>query len=376
MLKTEKKVEYLELIYDLIFVYVIGRNNTLLHDVENGFVSPSVFFTFLIFGFAVIQIWNFSTFYTNLYGRNSVRDHIFVFINMFLLYFIGDGTRSDWAAYRTKYHIAWALILINIAVQYLIEYRKHKDSPLEMKAIRGMLLVLFGETVLVLSSIIAFNTFTIILSVLGILFGIVLTFVFADKKKAVHIDFPHLTERAMLFVVFTFGEMIIAIAPYFAVEITASSIFFCIMCFLLVVGLFLCYEALYDHIIDRHMESSGREYMTIHIFLIFGLSLITAALVFMRDPEIYIWPKVVMLAGAFLLTYLCMFLLLRFAKPEMKRCRKVIIRAVILSVVYAALMVIFRENMYLNAAFSVIYVAGQYLLIMLFRRQRGLRIKK
>ena len=28
-LKKEKKVEYLELIYDLIFVFIIGRNNSL-----------------------------------------------------------------------------------------------------------------------------------------------------------------------------------------------------------------------------------------------------------------------------------------------------------------------------------------------------------
>lgn len=41
--KDEKKVEYLELIYDLIFVYVIGRNNSLLHNVEDGFVPVTVF---------------------------------------------------------------------------------------------------------------------------------------------------------------------------------------------------------------------------------------------------------------------------------------------------------------------------------------------
>ncbi len=32
--RDEKKVEYLELIYDLIFVYLIGRNNSLLHYIE------------------------------------------------------------------------------------------------------------------------------------------------------------------------------------------------------------------------------------------------------------------------------------------------------------------------------------------------------
>mgnify|MGYP002520469410 CR=1 FL=1 len=35
----EKKVEYLELIYDLVFVYMVGRNNALLSHFENGFVS-------------------------------------------------------------------------------------------------------------------------------------------------------------------------------------------------------------------------------------------------------------------------------------------------------------------------------------------------
>ena len=34
----EKKVEYLELIYDLIFVYLIGRNNSLLQQIEDGFI--------------------------------------------------------------------------------------------------------------------------------------------------------------------------------------------------------------------------------------------------------------------------------------------------------------------------------------------------
>ena len=39
----EKKVEYLELIYDLIFVYIVGRNNSLLQHIEGGFVSGGVF---------------------------------------------------------------------------------------------------------------------------------------------------------------------------------------------------------------------------------------------------------------------------------------------------------------------------------------------
>ena len=119
----EKKVEYIELIYDLIFVYIIGRNNQLLHIFDNGFVTMPAFLFYVMTTLAIIQIWNYSTYYINVYGRHSVREHIFMFVNMFLLYFIGEGTRTDWQAYHTQYHIAWALILINIGVQYLLDKR-------------------------------------------------------------------------------------------------------------------------------------------------------------------------------------------------------------------------------------------------------------
>ena len=119
--KKEKKVEYVELIYDLIFVYVIGRNNLLLHHFADGFVSTPAFLAYALSTLAVIQIWNYTTYYINVYGRHSVREHVFLFINMFLLYFIGDGTRNDWQRFHTQYHAAWALILVNIGVQYLIE---------------------------------------------------------------------------------------------------------------------------------------------------------------------------------------------------------------------------------------------------------------
>ena len=55
-IKEEKKVEYLELIYDLIFVYIIGRNNSLPHHVEGGFISLETFLTYALATLAVIHL--------------------------------------------------------------------------------------------------------------------------------------------------------------------------------------------------------------------------------------------------------------------------------------------------------------------------------
>ena len=114
--KDEKKVEYLELIYDLVFVYMVGRNNSLLNSFENGFFSGTAFLSFVICTLTIIQIWYYTTFYINMFGRNGLRDHVFLLTNMYLIYFIGQSTRTDWLAYQAQYHIAWALILINIGV--------------------------------------------------------------------------------------------------------------------------------------------------------------------------------------------------------------------------------------------------------------------
>lgn len=86
------------------------------------------------------------------------------------------------------------------------------------------------------------------------------------------------------------------------------------MAFLIVVGLFLSYETLYDHILDREQKNNGLWYMLIHIFIIFGLNNITTSLEFMREEKIELMPKLAMLIGSFLMYFIPLFLTSRFAK--------------------------------------------------------------
>ena len=367
--KKEKKVEYVELIYDLIFVYIIGRNNSLLHHITGGFVDPLSFVAYVLCTLAVIQIWNFSTYYINIYGRHSVREHVFLFLNMFLLYFIGEGTRADWAGYHTMYHVAWALILINIGVQYAIELRSH-CAPANRRQIVRMMVILFCEALIALTAIIEFRLLqTSWLSLAAILFGMGMVLFFGRRSSnQSFVDFPHLSERAMLYVVFTFGEMVIAVSGYFSDEITPNNLYFAAMAFLIVVALFLSYGVFYDHIIDRDRNTNGLLYMLMHIFIIFSLNNITNSLEFMRDSEVMLMPKLLLLLGSFLLFYVFLFATGRYAK---KRCRlngKFLMLTGGVGVVFAVLMLVFRENMYVNIAVSVLFVFSEFAII---RKQRA-----
>lgn len=370
--REEKKVEYLELIYDLIFVYIIGRNNSLLHHVENGFVAGTTFLAYVLCSLAIIQIWNFSTFYINMHGRNGLRDHVFLFLNMYLLYYIGEGTRLHWESFQNQYCVAWSLILLNIGTQYVIELRNHRD-PSRQRAIRRMAIVLYGEALLVLLLIPIFNRTGAALTAVPILFGMVMTRLFADEAKVEMVDFAHLSERAMLYVVFTFGEMIIAIASYFEGDFTLSSVYFSGMCFLIVVGLFLCYELLYDHIIDREKKTAGIGYMIIHIFLIFGMNNLTTSLEFMQNEEVALWPKTLFLIASFLLYFLCLFALQLYARKGRGVCRQTAIPIAAMTAGFVLLMLLLHEQMRLNILLSVLYVAAIFLWMLRFSRGKGCR---
>lgn len=364
--KEEKKVEYLELIYDLIFVYMVGRNNALIHNIENGFVEPLSFLSYVICTLAILQIWNFTTFYINLFGRNSVRDHVFLFINMYLLYFVGQSTRTDWQDFQTQYHIAWGLILLNIGAQYLIELRNHPDEPQTRGIIKGMIGTLAAEAALVFIAAIPNPLLGTIFSVTAILCGIVLTFFCRDRRTSTQIDFGHLTERAMLYVVFTFGEMIIALAAYFTGDgsFDLTTVYFSLMAFLIVVGLFLSYGLIYDHLIDREGQYSGMTYMLVHIFIIFFMNNITASLEFMREEEIDNLPKMLFLIISVIGYFVFLFALRGYIKSCDRPSGRFTLLMGGLTTGFVVLMLLFREQMTVNILLTVIYVASMFLLLL------------
>ncbi len=301
-----------------------------------------------------------------------MRDHVFLFVNMFLLYFIGEGTRENWQGYHTQYHAAWALILANVGLQYIIEYRRRSGSPEHVRLIRRMAAVLTTEAAIVALAIPFYNaTGSTLLTLVAILFGICATVIPGRKSSAGQVDFAHLSERAMLYVVFTFGEMIIAIAGYFEGRLNFGSLYFSLMGFLIVVGLFLSYGYFYDRIIDREKKTNGLGYMLMHIFIIFALNNITTSLEFMRNEEISLLPKMLMLTGSFVIYYVFLFSLGAYAGKRCGISAGFYLTMAVIGGCFIGLMLVFRRMMYVNIAMTVMLVFGVLAALMLLDRKSG-----
>ena len=360
----EKKVEYIELIYDLIFVYFIGRSNDILHSVESGFFSVNTYITFFMSLLVILQIWYLSTLFINRYGDNSIRNFIGLFINMYLIYYMASGTRTDWEAYYLRYNIAWGLILVNLAVQYLFVYfRARKERAWEVPNIKRHITILLIQAVLVFVTIPFYSLLKVPLIWVPIAAGFLFTLITRNSDAVFPVNFEHLTERVMLFVVLTFGEMIISVAAYFEGAFSFTVFYFSLMTFLIVAGLFLSYGYLYNFIIDRERVTTGTTYMLIHVVLLAALCNITVALSYMHEPEIDTIPKVIFLVVSFLIYFLFLLILGRYSREHERLRKKILLLLIACGVVFLILMGLFYRNAYISVAVTVLFIYAVYLLL-------------
>ncbi len=366
----EKKVEYIELIYDLIFVYLIGRSTSLLDRVEAGFISFSTIIQYLASSLIFIQIWYYTTLFVNRYGKNGIRDSVMLMINMFLLYIMGATTGLGWDINYAAYAIAWSLILVNLAANYLLQLRNPEFCI--KKHVRQNAALLLTQAFLVAASIPLYN-------VTGYIAGVwtmVLSFVAAPFLIRVPVNFGHLTERVMLYVVFTFGEMIITVAEYFMDGFSFKTFYYALNSFLIVAGLFFSYGFAYDKLLDREGEKEGNVYMLLHVFLIVALSFVTTSLEFLRETEIRDIPKTIMMLVSVMVYFTCLAMTEQWSKRRFLRRGRFASLLIAEFICFSIACLFFVGNGYVSIAIMVVFIYVQLGTMFLSEKHTEIRIKQ
>ena len=360
LVTDEKKVEYFELVYDLIFVYLIGRSNSLLDRVEGGFVSLATFVNYLLSSLIVIQVWYYTTVFINRFGKNSLRDKLMMLVNMFLLYIMGACTINGWDLNYYAFAASWMLILLNIALQYFLKLRE-AESGCEKRFIREILIVLLVQAAVIGATIPVYSVTGRTLGPWAVWIG----FLVSPFLTKAPVNFEHLSERVMLYVVFTFGEMIITVAAYFSDGFTLETVYFALVSFLVAAGLFFSYGFMYDKLLDRSRADNGTLYMVLHVFMIISLSCVTAALEFMRDAEILAGAKNAMLVISLLAFFLCLALTEHWSVRRFRMPRRFLLLLLAEFAAFAVLMILCTGHSYAGGAVVVVFIYAQLLTLRL-----------
>ncbi|MBO6054564.1 MAG: low temperature requirement protein A, partial [Oscillospiraceae bacterium] len=343
---------------------LIGRNASLMDRVEAVFVSLETLVNYLIRSLIVLQIWNDTTLFINRFGKNSTSDKLMMLVNMFLLYIMGANTIHGWDSNYLAYMGAWALILINLAVQYLFKLRTAEDNATRTYIRQNAVLLLIQAAVIAVSIPVYLAS--------GLAAGqwaVLIGFAAVPFLAGIPTNFAHLTERVMLYVVFTFGDMILIVAEYFTDGLNFETIYFALASFLIVAGLFFSYGHLYDKLLDRNGERSGSLYMVLHVFIILSLSFVTTSLEFMRDASLSSIPKTAMLVISLLVFFLGLALTEHWSF-HIYRVRRwfYLLLAVEFAVFAAAIMFSAGKGGYVTAAIAVVFVYIQLATLLLSSR--------
>ena len=306
-------VSNIELFYDLIFVYCISVLTSTMHHVHGDFFDLEQWLEFTFSYLVVLQVWFFTTFLMNRYGDHSAGDNVCLFVNMFLLYFLANGISGGWENSVFTFNAAWALVLTNLIVHWVLKRLRYNNLDADDKAIMDRTaIVLAIELILVAVALFLPHEASVRLSWIALLFGGAVFFHSKtyDRKPA---RFAHLVERCSLLTIVAFGETIVAIAVYMS---DFASIWYPILIFALVVGLFLIYIFERDHMTDHHKSTNGMVYLTITGWIILIIGNITVGLEYMPMDEIALAPKSAYLAAGLVLYLLTSFLLGFYNKPE------------------------------------------------------------
>ncbi len=277
-----KRVSLVELFYDLVYVYMISRATALLRHTKNGTIDPLAVAVFVLVIVVFVNSWMVQMVFTNRYGRGSWTDMFFSFADMAIVLYMSNAFGAGFDRHLTTFFIAAGLLSLTLCLQYLLAH--HRSATAADKQITTIFAAILGfRTLALIVGAVVGGTVGLVIALLGILVSWIAPGFTGAYTRQHPIIFSHLLERLTALTIIMFGEMIVGLAGYFtATAFDAGSV----LVFLTVAALFYTYIVEFDHLIDEHRTGeTGNLLIYLHYLVLFGLSLMTAAIELQHEVE-------------------------------------------------------------------------------------------
>lgn len=279
----EKKVELIELFYDLIYVYAISRLTLLIEEPEGGVIPLSGFLRYIVVCFVILQAWLYLTNYVNRYGRWKWYEYALTAVNMTATVYMANTISARWNEMSLTFNLAMLVMLLCVALMYFIQTRlKEQDTG----AAKNSLIILTVDCLLYFAAFLAsafhVDQAVIWLDTAAVLVGAFLPFFIRGRFDISIISFPHLVERFELITIITFGEGVVGMTDFFDVR---NFSLLPILVFAVILALFGSYVTQIHYLCDHHRVDRSLRLMFSHYFIVIVVNLITVAFKFLENPE-------------------------------------------------------------------------------------------
>lgn len=268
-LKNASKSIYIELFFDLVFVFCMNNIIPVIANSSEQVVGWYTFYTFSFTSLLLLQIWFDVTIFMNRFGTGSLLDVGFLIVNALLLIVMSQVISTGWEHFRI-YNACWILILINCILHWFIRYRMFfKDDQRYKKLVFRTMGIMGAQALLVLIGTFSGSFWGQVIALVAVIVGF-----FSWSGRDAHLmnsrHYHHLVERCALLMIMMFGETLVAAASYSGVrDHTVSG---CLN-LLIIVAMFLIYIVEHNRALDYKKLRNGLGLMALTTWQTYVLAL-------------------------------------------------------------------------------------------------------
>ncbi len=318
----EKKVTWLELFYDLLFVAAVSKATHVLLHVEHHLISAEHLLKYVLIFIPIWWAWVGQSVYNNRFGRDSHGQRAFMAIELFFVLIMTASLDVDFDANYVPFFVGYIGLRLLTIIQYQLSKRSETGHKRHTAHFFGTYLWL-GIAVSACS--LFFDSWTrYILLYAGILLDISIPLIGRHTLRKTPIHTAHLLERFALFTLILLGESVISmLAVLQSNHFTASSVVFAVLAFVLVIAIWWQYFENVERHLDKSRQTAGQTIIYGHLFIFFSLSMIAASIQLLMQNELdYPYMVVFTFGSALLYCLSVMFVFHKYKFDHLKTPNK------------------------------------------------------
>ncbi|WP_214484723.1 low temperature requirement protein A [Bacillus sp. SM2101] len=282
---NEKKVTWLELFYDLVFVAAIATATHVLLHVENGYIHAEYIFKFILMIIPIWWAWVGQTLFINRFGYDFLHQRVFMIIQMFFALIMISSLSVDFDKYYLSFFIGYIGLRVLTTMQYLVVQRIEKG---DRKKVAQYLGKYFWAGIILSTLSIFFESWVrYAIFYAGIIVDIIVPLLGRKYLIKSPTNIAHLLERFGLFTIILFGESIVStLAVLRPQEGDWNSIAFSTISFITIIAMWWQYFDNMDKKVDKSIQTAGQSIIYGHLIIYTSLSLIAASIQLMFLHEV------------------------------------------------------------------------------------------
>ncbi|SHF02602.1 Low temperature requirement protein LtrA [Seinonella peptonophila] len=270
-----KKVTWLELFFDLIFVAAIAKATHVLLKVNNEVIPFEYLLKFVLMFVPIWWAWVGQSLFMNRFGVDTAKQRLFMIIQMFFVLLMTASLHVDFDKYYLTFLIGYVGIRFLTSLQYF--WIRHWEKGVRKQAATylgyGFLIGIFIS----LCSLFFDSWMRYLILYAGIFIDVLIPVIGRKYLKKVPAHIEHLLERFGLFTIILFGESIVSLIVVLNLENPNwRTIAFAFVSYVIVIIMWWQYYDNLEEKLDKKLASTGQSIIYGHLFICLSLSVIAA----------------------------------------------------------------------------------------------------